>query len=320
MFKKAVKSTTKLRLALCGTSGSGKTMTSLILASSILKIIGGPGNESRIAVIDTENGSASKYADLFDFDVLELRDYHPENYIEAIKAAESNGYGMIIIDSLSHAWSGKGGALELNDKFTQASRSKNSFNAWAKTTPIWQSLIDSIIHCKCHIMVTMRTKAEYVITQENCNGRTISKPEKIGMAPIIREGIDYEFDIVGDMDGSNFISISKTRCSDLKGWMEEKPGQGLADVIIKWITSGEDKIAPTNEIELADSEFLDIVQTLYDCNSLEELKEMFISATAVFKKRGASKSQLNKLIAEKDTVKFKIEMGKDVEKNEEMQE
>ena len=105
MFKRATKTQIRLRLALSGASGSGKTMSSLAIASHL---------GQRIAVIDTERGSASRYADLFEFDVLELESFHPTKYISAIKAAESAGYDVLIIDSLSHAWIGKDGELDLS--------------------------------------------------------------------------------------------------------------------------------------------------------------------------------------------------------------
>ena len=126
LFKKAVKSRSKLRLALIGPSGSGKTYSALAIAA---------GLGSNIAVIDTEHGSASKYADLFNFDVLELGSYSPEKYVEALKAAAAAGYDVVVIDSLSHAWMGKDGALEMVDRAAARSKSGNSFGAWREVTP-----------------------------------------------------------------------------------------------------------------------------------------------------------------------------------------
>lgn len=132
-FKRAVKHNAKLRMAIAGIAGSGKTRTSLILGTALAE--GKP-----LALIDTEHGSASKYADDFQFDVLELSHFHPDNYVDAIHEAEQAGYAVLIIDSLSHAWNGTGGALELVDSIAKrvaARRDKepNSFNAWGEVTP-----------------------------------------------------------------------------------------------------------------------------------------------------------------------------------------
>lgn len=229
-FKKAKKTQTKLRLALCGASGSGKTYSALSIASNLV---------DKIAVIDTENGSASKYADIFSFDVLELRDHHPDKYVAAIKAAIVAGYELIIIDSMSHAWAGKNGALELNTAFTNASKSGNSFTAWGKTTPIWQSLIDTIVGSTVHVIVTMRSKTEYIITE---NERGKQTPKKVGMAPVIRDGSEYEFDIVGELNQDNYMSISKTRCQALTNKMFEKPGADFANILKDWLSEGEEVI------------------------------------------------------------------------------
>ncbi len=148
MFKKATKTQIKLRLALTGPSGSGKTFSSLALASHL---------GQRIAVIDTEHGSASRYADLFEFDVVELESFHPNRYVKAIVAAQQAGYDVVIIDSLSHAWMGKDGELELVD------RARNSFAAWKDVRPLERALIDTMLSCKCHLIATMRSKTEWVV-------------------------------------------------------------------------------------------------------------------------------------------------------------
>ncbi len=150
VFKKATKKDSKLRLGLMGPAGSGKTYTALAVA----KHFGG-----RVAVIDSEHGSASKYADLFDFDVLELASFSPNDYTNAIKAAE--GYDVLIIDSLSHAWSGKNGALELVDKAAARSKSGNSFAAWREVTPLHNQMVEAIMEAKLHLIATLRSNGLY---------------------------------------------------------------------------------------------------------------------------------------------------------------
>ena len=130
-FRKAIKRDAKLRLAVCGPSGSGKTYTLLKLATEL----GGP-----IAMVDTERGSASKYADIFDFDVMELGSYDPRNLIAIIDTAASSGYQVLCIDSLSHFWIGKDGELDQVDRAARRMQTPNSFAAWKQVTPIHNAL------------------------------------------------------------------------------------------------------------------------------------------------------------------------------------
>jgi len=154
-FKKAKKTENRLRIAISGAAGSGKTFSALQIA----KGIGG-----KIAVIDTERGSASLYSDRFDFDVLDMEPpYSPEKYVAAIELAEKNGYNVIIIDSLTHSWAGIGGILDLHDAIQKSSKSGNGYTAWREVTPLQNKLIDTITSSKIHIIGTMRSKMEYVI-------------------------------------------------------------------------------------------------------------------------------------------------------------
>lgn len=226
MFQKATKKQAKGRFALDGPSGAGKTYTGLMLACAL-------GNNP--AVIDTERRSASKYSDMFSFDVAELTDFHPRKYIDAIKAASAAGYDSLLIDSLSHAWSGKGGALEIVDD-AKARHKGSSFHAWREVTPLHNELIDAILSCPMHVVVTMRTKTEYSIDRDK-NGRT--SISKVGTAPIQRDGMEYEFDVVGDMDLENRLIISKTRCSALNQKTFKKPGKEFAQILVDWLSDGE---------------------------------------------------------------------------------
>lgn len=228
-FKKAVKYGSKLRLALAGPSGAGKTFTALTLASALA---GG----KPVAVIDTERGSASKYAltkdgQGFDFDVMELTNYHPQNYINAIHEAEQAGYAVLVIDSLTHAWNSIGGVLEIVDNAAKKSQSKNTFNAWGEGTKIQNQLIDAITRSNMHIICTMRSKTEYVI--EQINGKNM--PRKIGMAPIQRQDIEYEYDVYAEMTIENTMLVQKSRCSELSGAVIEKPGAEVAAILDAWL-------------------------------------------------------------------------------------
>lgn len=206
MFKKATRKDSKMRLALIGPSGSGKTFSSLLVARGLV------GPQGRIAVIDTERGSASLYADVTPFDVCELTPpFTPEKYIEAIKAAEREGYDVIIIDSLSHAWAGTGGILDIHDAAT--AKEKNSWSAWRLVTPRHNELVDAMLQTPCHLIATLRAKQEYVQVQEG--GK--AKVQKVGLAPVQRDGIEYEFTLVFDLDASHNAVASKDRTSLFDG-------------------------------------------------------------------------------------------------------
>lgn len=231
-FTKAVKRQEKLRMAIDGPSGGGKTWTSLTIGTYLADQVGG-----RIAVIDSERGSAKKYASDFDFDHLSLPDSNPHTYIGAIGVAAREAYSVLIVDSLSHAWEG---TLELKDDVAKRSRSGNSFDAWREVTPVHNDLVDAMLRFPGHVIVTMRTKTAYVIEEyEDANGRTKTKPVKLGLKPIQRDGVEYEFDVVGDIDIENTLVISKTRCSELAGAVIRRPGVDLAKTLMAWLDDGE---------------------------------------------------------------------------------
>lgn len=213
-------------MALIGPSGSGKTYTALKLATALVP-------QGRIAVLDTEHGSASKYAGLFQFDVVELDDFAPENYIAVILAAQRAAYDALVIDSLSHEWVGKGGALELVDRIA-AKFKGNSFAAWGEVTPRHNALVEAILASNLHVITTMRAKMEYVI--ETRDGKAM--PRKVGMAPVQRDGIEYEHDVIGEMDSENTLVITKTRCPVLTGTVWTKPGDDLAVILRDWLSDG----------------------------------------------------------------------------------
>jgi hypothetical protein len=241
-FQKATKKKGRLRMGLVGPSGSGKTFTALRVMSALI------GPNGRIAVIDSERGSASKYAGIrkgdvvFKFDVLELESFEPARYIEAIEAAGAQGYDGLIIDSLSHAWAGIGGALEMVDNAT-AKNKGNKFAAWRDVTPVHNRLVDTILRSKCHVIATMRAKTEWVLEQDE-RGKQV--PRKIGLAPVQRDGMEYEFDVVGDLDDAKY-TVTKTRCDPLRGQLIREPGEDLAKILAAWLTDGEDAPEPMRQ-------------------------------------------------------------------------
>jgi hypothetical protein len=221
-MKKAVKKDSKLRMVIVGPPKSGKTFTSLTI---------GVGLGKRVGLIDAERGSAAKYADLFDFDVEELDGkYSPQLYRRKIKEFE-NSYDVLIIDSLSHAWFGTEGALEQAEKAGE--RLKNRFRAWAEVTPHHYALVDAILTAKCHIIATLRVKTEYVMEYDEKTRKTI--PRKVGLQPIFREGIEYEFDLVADMDQEHQLVVSGSRCVALDGFVAHKPSENIIEPLRLWL-------------------------------------------------------------------------------------
>ena len=222
MFKKAERKQAKLRLALAGPSGSGKTYSALLLAQGL----GG-----RIAVLDTEHGSASLYADLVDFDALELHaPYSPERYIEVIAAAEQAGYETLVIDSYSHEWTGSGGCLEINESVAHQKFRGNTWAAWNETTPRHRKLTDKILTSSMHIICTMRSKTETVQGE----GKKILK---LGMKSEQRDGTDYEFTVVLDLthDGHTATaSKDRTKLFDQPELISADTGRRL----LAWLNSG----------------------------------------------------------------------------------
>lgn len=184
-----------------------------------------------IALIDSERGSASRYADRFTFDTCELNDHHPAKYIEAIKAAEAAGYQTIIIDSLSHAW------------FSELDLAGGRFDGWKNVRPLERKLIDAMIGSSSHIIATMRSKTEWIMEEYTAkDGKTKQSPKKIGTAPIQSSGIEYEFDIAGELDYNHILTISKSRCPELADKTFLNPGKEIADTLKAWI--GQPQPAP----------------------------------------------------------------------------
>jgi hypothetical protein len=230
-IRKATRRKAKLRLALIGPSGSGKTMSALKLAFGI----GG-----KVGIIDTENGSADLYASLGDYDVITLeKPYTVGKYREAIAAFEGAGYDTIIVDSLSHAWAGAGGLLDKQGQIANRPGT-NSYAAWREVTPDHNALVEALLSSRCHIIVTMRVKTEYVL-ETNDRGKQV--PRKVGLAPVQRDGVEYEFTVVMDIDIDHKAAASKDRTTLFDGWRDTIT-EGTGRQLLQWLESGADEPAP----------------------------------------------------------------------------
>lgn len=226
-FQKATKQNATIKLALTGPSGSGKTYSALLIA----KGLGG-----NTALLDTEFGSASLYSDIFEFDTWDEQDpngFPPEYYIRVIKAAEAAGYQNLIIDSLSHEWSGRGGCLEIADALGKTKFRGNSYVAWGEVTPRHNKLIEAIVGARINIIATMRAKTEYALNKDEKTGKTT--PQKLGLGAVQRDGMDYEFTTMFELDrDSHIANAGKDRTSLFRDpfLITEETGKRLAD----WLT------------------------------------------------------------------------------------
>ena len=210
----------KMRLGLQGCSGSGKSYSALLIAYGLTR------DWHKIAVIDSENGSADLYAGLGPYNVLPITDFTPETYIEAIHVCEKAGMEVIIIDSISQSWD--------NLLDYHASLQGNSFANWAKVTPRMNALVQTMLNSCSHIICTMRTKQDYVLTEKN--GKMV--PEKVGLKAVMRDGIDYEFTLVFDIDIKHHAVASKDRTGLFMGKPDFTITPAIGETILRWCNAG----------------------------------------------------------------------------------
>ncbi|WP_228526976.1 ATP-binding protein [Noviherbaspirillum soli] len=264
---RATKRRAKLRLGMSGPAGSGKTYSALLIA-------GGLGG--RIGMIDTEHGSGDLYADLLPegYDVLQLTPpYTPARYVEAIHALEDAGVQTIIVDSLTHAWTGEGGSLDRQGKI--ADKSGNSWQAWRQVTPEHNALVEALLQSKCHIIATMRAKTEYVQEKDERTGRQTVR--KIGLAPIMRDGIEYEFTTFLELDLHHMAFAGKDRTRLFDGSIF-KPDMETGRQLLSWLDAGVD--APVKRT-VSEEQKVEMRQALSGAVTLDDLFKAFSAAYRV---------------------------------------
>ena len=243
---RAQRSQARLRLGLTSPSGGGKTWSSLLLAKGVVEgmlAAGMPGTiEGKIGLIDTERNSAQLYSHIVPFDCIELDPpYTVDRYLSALRQFERAGYAAVIIDQVTHAWSGPGGILEVAEK-AAAGSGGNSFNAWATGTPEYQRFVDGILASPAHLIATMRQKTKWdLLEKQNKQGRMVKTPTRIGMAPEMRAGFEYEFTtLLGLSVEGNVATNLKDRSGvfgeigNVVGRLDESWGRRLA----AWLTTG----------------------------------------------------------------------------------
>ncbi len=251
LLERAERKRAKIKMALQGPSGSGKTMSALLLSFGLC------GDWSKVAVIDTENHSAELYSHLGTYNVVNIAaPYTPEKYQQAIKLCEQSGIEVIIIDSISHEWDGSGGILDIHTNMTG-----NSFTNWGKLTPRHNAFIQSMLQSSCHIIGTIRSKQDYVLQEKN--GKMV--PEKVGLKGVTRDGMDYEFTVVLDIDIKHNAIPNKDRTGLFVNQPEFKISVDTGKQILQWCNSGTPPTNIQNGIE----------QRINKCTSIDELIELF---------------------------------------------
>jgi hypothetical protein len=278
-IRKAERKKAKLRLGIAAPSGAGKTYSSLLLAFGL----GG-----KVGLIDTEHGSGDLYAHLGDYSVWGIEaPYTVNKYLQGIKAFEEAGFDTIIIDSLSHAWAGDGGLLDKQGKIADSGKA-NGFAAWRTITPEHNSLVEAMLRSPCHIIATMRAKQEYVL-ETNEKGK--QQPKKIGLAPVQREGMEYEFTVMLDVDMNHVASASKDRTSLFDGrFFKISPDTGRE--LLQWLETGKEP--PT---------FADHITAIDKAETLDALKTAY---TAAFRFAGSNDEMVNQFTAAKDLRKEQL--------------
>jgi hypothetical protein len=265
-LRKTNRSHAKIRLAIQGPSRSGKTYSSLLLAHGLCN------DWNKIAVIDTENKSADLYSHLGDYNVITLTaPFTPERYAEALDKCENSGMEVIIIDSLSHEWEGDGGILD-----THAQMAGNSFTNWSKITPRHNALVQRILNSNTHVIATVRSKQDYVLTERN--GKQV--PEKVGMKGIQRDGLEYDFTIVFELDISNYAKCTKDRTQQFSKNIPYKIDEKIGELIKKWFLV----IKPENDrnlnVLINTCKTVDALKILYNTNNMAKGNEVLFQKRA----------------------------------------
>lgn len=249
-LRKATRTKAKIRLGLSAVSGGGKTYSALLIAYGLCS------SWDKVVVIDTENNSADLYAHLGEYSVLPIiGNYSPESYIKAIKECEDAGMEVIIIDSITHEWDGKGGCLQIQEQLG------GKYQDWAKVTPRHQAFIDAILQSKCHVITTVRRKQDFEMSKDS-NGRI--KVEKAGLKEVTREGFEYELTANLEIDVRHNATASKDRTGLFMGKPSFIPTVETGEMIYNWCETGA---TIPNNIQAA-------IHNLAACNTVEELKTL----------------------------------------------
>ncbi|HTE07683.1 MAG TPA: AAA family ATPase [Flavitalea sp.] len=285
-LRKATRQRAKIRMGFSAVSGGGKTYSALFVAFGL------SGDWEKIAVIDTENMSADLYSDLGPYQVLTLGGpYTPERYVEAIKTCEAAGMDVIIIDSITHEWDGRGGILDIHSNMTG-----NSFTNWSTLTPRHQAFIDAILKSTCHILTTVRRKQDYEMSKDNNGKNTVTK---LGLKEVTREGFEYELTLNLELDVKHNATVSKDRTGLFAGKPSFIPTVETGKLIRLWCDSGSEPIVapdPREELTVTHAAWPAVVQAIQNGYTLAQVEKKY-------RVTNGSKVALEELIATKNQPK-----------------
>lgn len=276
-LQKASRKKAKIKLGLSAVSGGGKTYSALLIAYGLC------GDWSKIAVIDTEHMSAELYSDLGEYNTIPLEaPFSPERYIEALNVCFKAGMEVIIIDSITHEWDGKGGILNIADGMTG-----NSFTNWAKLTPRHQAFIDAILESPCHILTTVRRKQDYEMSKDSNGKVTVTK---LGLKEITREGFEYELTVNLELDQKHNATATKDRTGLFAGKPHFTPTIETGKLIKSWCESGAEPAPPVNPAAAAIAEMYlvkdkESLQRLWSLNKSFQTVPEFVAAKDMMKRK-----------------------------------
>lgn len=253
-LEKAKRKKAFLKLNLSAPSGAGKTMSALLMAKGLV------GEWEKIAVIDTENGSASLYSHLGEFNTIDLQPpFSPKRYVEAIETCLNAGMECIILDSSSHEWSGSGGCLEINEKLAAAKYRGNTWSAWNETTPMHDEFVNKVLQSRAHFITCTRSKMETIMGEDK-------KVKKVGMKDVQREGWEYELTVSLNIDRDTHMAIaSKDRTNLFEGKPPFVISEATGKMISAWCEQGEDPLLAIN----------DAISKLSNCTETADLKDLY---------------------------------------------
>ncbi|MBE3109204.1 MAG: AAA family ATPase [Acidobacteria bacterium] len=283
-IQRATKAKSKLRLALFGPSGSGKTFSALRIATGMVQ--GG-----KVLVLDTEAGSASLYADRFAFDTILLNEFPDIDQItEGIGLAASGGYGVLIIDSMTHAWRE---LLAQVDRLSNTTYRGNKMGGWIEGTPKQQKFIRTLLLAPLHVIATMRVKTEWVM-EANDKGKIV--PRRVGLAPEQGKGIEYEFGVLGRMTEDHVLTIIKDRTGKFQDVTIDKPGEDFGKALAAWLAEGVDAPLPVPALPPVKVDLAMLAAMIDECGIPEERQERWLKRFNVTALTELTQPQVDQII------------------------
>lgn len=290
-LRKATRQKTKLRVGLAGPSGSGKTYSALLMARGMASAW------DKIAMIDTEHGSGELYSHLGEYNVITLTaPFSPERYIDAIKACEKAGMEVIIIDSITHEWDGTGGCLEIVEQITKASKSNNSYTAWAKVTPRHNAFIQTILQSSCHVLTTVRKKQDYAMEKDS-NGKTTI--QKVGLKEITREGFEYELTLNLEISIGHWATAGKDRTGLFMDKPEFQITEETGKTLMAWGNEGIESPATIRDQLISEANRATTIAELAKtkakllASGLDEANQKLVASAMLTKSTEIAQAQLN---------------------------